>query len=210
MFYRLLEPFKVIGDGLAELVKLGEQVRDGFKLDQQLIALETNSRGQPLHLEGSFLANGNFDCGRLEVLAGFVEFVHNPLAPLLLVAELLTGLNGFQLAQQLLAIDEEGFANLVAAEAVQQLDGLPAFDAEEFFDRGAVEDGNLEPTDLLGAVARIKRGRESSRIRNPRSRHDGVGLRPTELRHPVEDVTPDRGLSHLRVAIPRLQASSEH
>ena len=64
--------------------------------------------------------------------------------------------------------------------------------------------------ELGGAVARIKRGRESSRIRNPRSRHDGVGLRPTELRHPVEDVTPDRGLSHLRVAIPRLQASSEH
>ena len=33
---------------------------------------------------------------------------------------------------------------------------------------------------------------------------------PTELGHPVEDVTPDRGFSALRLAVPRLQVASEH
>ena len=33
---------------------------------------------------------------------------------------------------------------------------------------------------------------------------------PTELGHPVEDVTPDRGFSALRLAVPRLQSASEH
>ena len=32
----------------------------------------------------------------------------------------------------------------------------------------------------------------------------------TELGHPVEDVTPDRGFSALRLAVPRLQVASEH
>ena len=32
---------------------------------------------------------------------------------------------------------------------------------------------------------------------------------PTELGHPVEDVTPDRGFSALRLAVPRLQVASE-
>lgn len=44
----------------------------------------------------------------------------------------------------------------------------------------------------------------------PPSRHRGVRLRPAELGHPVEDVTPDHGLSRLRVAVPRFQAPSEH
>ena len=78
-----------------------------------------------------------------------MELGNDPIAPPLFIAEWLTGLDGFQLLDQLLAIDQEGFANLIAAEAVQQLDGLPAFDAEEFFDRGAVEDGYFKQANLL-------------------------------------------------------------
>ena len=43
----------------------------------------------------------------------------------LLIAERLAVSNGFELLDQLLAVDEESSAGLVAAEAVQQLDGLP-------------------------------------------------------------------------------------
>ena len=43
------------------------------------------------------------------------------------------------------SVDEESSAGLVAAEAVEQLDGLSAFEAEEFFDHGTVEDGDREP-----------------------------------------------------------------
>ena len=35
-------------------------------------------------------------------------------------------------------------------------------------------------------------------------------FRPTQLGHPVEDVTPDRNFSPLCLAVPRLQAASEH
>ena len=46
-------------------------------------------------------------------------------APALLIAERLAISNGFELLDQFLAVDEESSAGLVAAEAVQQLDGLP-------------------------------------------------------------------------------------
>ena len=62
----------------------------------------------------------------------------------------------FQLINQRLAIHQESFASLVAAEAVEQLDSLPAFDAEEFFDRGAVEDGDLEQADLVENPGNLK------------------------------------------------------
>ena len=57
---------------------------------------------------------------------------------------------------QLLAVDEEGSAGLVAAEAVQQLDGLPAFEAEEFFDHGAVEDRDRESAEFLDDTGKMK------------------------------------------------------
>ena len=56
----------------------------------------------------------------------------------------------------------------------------------------------------------IQSRREWGRFPTPGSRHHGVGFRPTELGHPVEDVTPDRCLSPLRLAVPRLQVTSEH
>ena len=55
---------------------------------------------------------------------------------------------------QLLAVDEESSADLVAAEAVQQLDGLPVFEAEEFFDRCTVEDREL--AELLDNAGKVK------------------------------------------------------
>ena len=61
-----------------------------------------------------------------------------------------------------------------------------------------------------GRCCTIRPRRDLGRIPNSPSRHHGVGLRPAELGHPVEDVTPDHGLSLLRVAVPRLQAAPEH
>ena len=43
-----------------------------------------------------------------------------------------------------------------------------------------------------------------------RSGHHSAGFRPTQLGHPVEDVTPDRNFSPLCLAVPRLQSASEH
>ena len=60
-----------------------------------------------------------------------------------------------------------------------------------------------------GAVARFNPGASGAAFPIPRSRHHGVGLRPTELGHPVEDVTPDRGLSPLPLVVHCLQAASE-
>ncbi len=68
----------------------------------------------------------------------------------------------------------------------------------------------LPLTASIGAVARFDPGASRAAFPTPRSRHHGVGLRPAELGHAVEDVTSDRGLSPLRVAVPRLQAASEH
>ena len=62
----------------------------------------------------------------------------------------------------------------------------------------------------LGRCCTIRPRRDLGRIPNSPSRHHGVGLWPAKFDHPVEDVTPDRGLSPLRVAVPRLQAASEH
>ena len=52
--------------------------------------------------------------------------------------------------------DEESSAGLVAAEAVEQLDGLPAFEVEEFFDHGTVEDGDREPAEFLDDAGKVK------------------------------------------------------
>ncbi len=56
----------------------------------------------------------------------------------------------------------------------------------------------------------IQSRREGAAFPIPRSRHHGIGFRPTELGHPVEDVTPDRDLSPLPLVVHCLQAASEH
>ena len=61
-----------------------------------------------------------------------------------------------------------------------------------------------------GVVARFDSGAIWAAFPPLCSLHHGVGLRPAELGHPVEDVTPDHNLSLLRVAVPRLQAASHH
>ena len=64
--------------------------------------------------------------------------------------------------------------------------------------------------ELRGAVAQFNPGASEATSPTPLSRHHGIGLRPAEFGHPVEDVTPDHGLSPLRVAVPRLQTVSGH
>ena len=109
-FYRLLEPFKVAGDGLAELVELGEEVFDSFKLDRQLTGLETYPLGPGLHFEGGFFAYGNFDGRRLEVLAGPFDLICHILAALEFVMEVLISRNLFELPDQGLPVYQKGFA----------------------------------------------------------------------------------------------------
>ena len=71
---------------------------------------------------------------------------------------------------------------------------------------------NIETTvcGAHGAVARFNPGVRGAAFLIPRSRHHGIGFRPTELGHPVEDVTPDRDLSPLPLVVHCLQAASEH
>ncbi len=73
------------------------------------------------------------------------------------------------------------------------------------------EDGRETPiTTKMGAVARFNPGASQAAFPALRSRHHGIGVRRAEFGHPVENVTPDQGLSLLRVAVPRLQVASEH
>ena len=62
----------------------------------------------------------------------------------------------------------------------------------------------------MGVVARFDPGSIWAAFPAPPSRHHGVGLWPAELDHPVEDVTPDHGLSRMRDAAPRPQVASEY
>ena len=55
-----------------------------------------------------------------------------------------------------------------------------------------------------GVVARFDPGSIWAAFPAPPSRHHGVGLWPAEFGHPVEDVTPDHGLTRLCDAVPRL------
>ena len=112
---------------MAALEEFREQVLDAVELDAEPAGLEVDVRGQGGDLVAGLGAQGDFHGGGLEVFANAFELGHQP--PTLLIAERLAVSNGFELLDQLLAVDEESSAGLIAAEAVQQLAGLPAFEA---------------------------------------------------------------------------------
>ena len=56
----------------------------------------------------------------------------------------------------------------------------------------------------------IQLRREWGRFSNFSSGHHSAGFRPTQLGHPVEDVTPDRNFSLCALPCLRLQSASEH
>ena len=155
-FDSVAEALKIVGRTLGELEEFREQVLDAVELDAELAGLEVDIRGQPVDLVAGLGAQGDFHRGGLEVFANAFELGHQAPTPALLIAERLAGSHRFELLDELLAVDEEGFAGLVAAEAVQQLDGLPAFEAEELFDGGAVENGDLEPAEFLDDAGKVK------------------------------------------------------
>ncbi len=64
--------------------------------------------------------------------------------PRTLLPELAARLQSLQLPEQGSAVDQEGLAGLVAAEAVKQLDGAAAPDAEDLLDDSPVQDRGLE------------------------------------------------------------------
>ena len=133
-----------------------EQVLDAVELDAELAGLEVDVRGQGGDLVAGLGAEGDFHRGGPEVFANAFELGHQPPTPALPIAERLAVSQGFELLDQLLAVEEEGFAGLVAAEAVEQLDGLAAFEAEELFDHGTVEDGDREPAEFLDDAGKVK------------------------------------------------------
>ena len=155
-FDSVAEALKIVGRTVGELEEFREQVLDAVELDAELAGLEVDVRGQGGDLVAGLGAQGNFHGGGLEVFANAFELGHQPPTPTLLIAERLAVSHGFELVEKLLAVDEESSAGLVAAEAVQQLDGLSAFEAEEFFDHGAVEDGDREPAEFLDNAGNMK------------------------------------------------------
>ena len=126
-FHCFPESLKVIGDGLAELVELGEEILGAGKLHGQLAGLEIDPRGEALEAIGGLGAQGDGDGGGLAVFMGLVDLNHNPLVAHRLKLKLLASGDLLELADEIEAIDEESFPHLVAAEAVQQPDGLPAW-----------------------------------------------------------------------------------
>ena len=78
-------------------------------------------------------------------------------SPALLIAERLAVSHGFELVEKLLAVDEESSAGLVAAEAVQQLDGLSAFEGRRVFrSRRGRGRGLREPAEFLDNAGKVK------------------------------------------------------
>ena len=155
-FDSVAEALKIVGRSVGELEEFREQVLDAVELDAEPAGLEVDVRGQGGDLVAGLGAQGDFHGGGLEVFANAFELGHQPPTPALLMAERLAVSQGFELLDQLLAVDEESSAGLVAAEAVEQLDGLPAFEAEEFFDHGTVEDGDREPAEFLDDAGKVK------------------------------------------------------
>ena len=124
-FDSVAEALKIVGRTVGELEEFRQQVLDAVELDPELAGLEVDVRGQGGDLVAGLGAQGDFHGGGLEVFANAFELGHQPPTPALLIAERLAVSHGFELLDQLLAVDEESSAGLVAAEAVQQLDGLP-------------------------------------------------------------------------------------
>ena len=150
-----LKPRKVLGHGLGQLVEFGEQLLGAGKLDAQPTGPQLNPCGEALDAVGGPGAQGDLDGGGLAVFAGLVKRGDHPLAAPLLVGESLAGPDLIELLDQIEAIDEEGFARLVAAEAVGELDGLPAFDPEQSLEGGAVEDGDFKGAELCEDVGNL-------------------------------------------------------
>ena len=109
---------------MGELEEFREQVLDAVELNAEPAGLEVDVRGQGGDLVAGLGAQGDFHGGGLEVFANAFELGHQPPTPALLIAERLAVSQDFELLDELLAVEEESFAGLVAAEAVQQLDGL--------------------------------------------------------------------------------------
>ena len=78
-FHCFPESLKVIGDGLAELVELGEEILGAGKLHGQIAGLELDPRGEALEAIGGLGAQGDGDGGGLAVFTGLVDLNHNPL-----------------------------------------------------------------------------------------------------------------------------------
>ena len=141
---------------MGEFEEFREQVLDAVELDAEPAGLEGDVRGQRGDLVAGLRAQRDFHGGGLEVLPNAFELGYQPPTPALFIAERLAVSHGFELLDQLLAVEEEGFAGLLAAEAVQQLDGLSAFEAEEFFDHGTVEDRDREQAEFLDDAGKVK------------------------------------------------------
>ncbi len=119
-----------------------EQVFGAEELDPELAWFEVDALGEagkPAvpdivgRLDPDLLAAGE--------LAGSLEVFHQAGAPERFILKLFPVPDLLQVADELQAIDEEGFPSLKAAEPVEQVNGPAAADAEDLFDERAVEDG---------------------------------------------------------------------
>ena len=95
-----------------------------------MAGLEVDVRGQGGDLVAGLGAQGDFHGGGLEVFANAFELGHQPPTPALLIAERLAVSNGFELLDQLLAVEEESSAGLIPSAAMGDLRGQLA--REEF------------------------------------------------------------------------------
>ena len=112
-FDSVAEALKILRRTVGELEEFREQVLDAVELDAELAGLEIDVRGQGGDLVAGLGAQGNFHGGGLEVFANAFELGHQPPTPALLIAERLAVSNGFELLDQLLAVEEESSAGLI-------------------------------------------------------------------------------------------------
>ena len=86
---------------------------------------------------------------------GPVERVRKPHVSLPLFGRLVARGHLLQRGNQCKPVDKEGFAGLEAAEAVHQPNGGAAFDAEQFLEYGAVDDGGGEAAEFVDGVGKL-------------------------------------------------------
>ncbi len=135
-----IEPLIVVLDCHGQLQQLPQQVLGVAEGDPQFTRMKLGTVRQA----DDCLGCGNRHSPGAE--SGFcpLKIFGQPVPPRTLLPELAARLQSLHLPEQGSAVDQEGLAGLVAAEAVKQLDGAAPPDAEDLLNDSPVQDRGLE------------------------------------------------------------------
>jgi hypothetical protein len=144
---------EVTGCGLRQREQLRQQLLCFAELHPQAARLKLYSFRQVAQVFARLALHRNDDSGGDTQSAKFLQGLREPLFALCLHGKVRAGLNRFQLANQIQAINQEGAAGLKSTEEGHQLDGSPPAHAEQPFQQCTVDDGRLQRHQFLTDLA---------------------------------------------------------